>query len=177
MLTNIHRKYSWIFMLLVNKYSWQILMDIQRYSRGCVWHHPAAAANKSSDKSSLWKFTNPEFGNPQILTMEVHKCSLWKISRKPWQWKIGTKTELGLSCPLLSVAKSNKNGQIEFCSQTPQNWSVHVPTSLTICVPIKRDVKEKRQDLKTWDCSTKKKLQPISINWETVKADKTSQFV
>ena len=86
LLTNIHGKYSWI----------------QRYSRGCGWHRPAAVANKSSDKSALlWKSTNPEFGNPhkgsaQMLVVE--NC------HKSWQCKIGTKTQLGLSCPIATAS-------------------------------------------------------------------------
>ena len=75
LLTNIHGKYSWI----------------QRYSRGCGWHRPAAVANKSSDKSALWKSTNPEFGNPQIHTKAVHKCSLWKIVTKADSAKLAQK--------------------------------------------------------------------------------------
>ena len=75
LLTNIHGKYSWI----------------QRYSRGSGWHRPAAVANKSSDKSALWKSTNPEFGNPQIHTKAVHKCSLWKIVTKADSAKLAQK--------------------------------------------------------------------------------------
>ena len=62
-----------------------------------------------------------------MLTMEVHKCSLWKMLRKADSGKFLEKADSGklaqkLSAapsPLLSVAKSQKNGQIEFCSQTP----------------------------------------------------------
>ena len=142
-------KYSWqIFMyiqffkccLLTNvqgKYSWQILMDIQRYSRGCVWHHPAPP-------QLINRPTNPRCRNSQILAVEIHKSRIWKSTNpdnvsaqmlivenfhKTWQWKIGTKTQLGLSCPIVLASLSflfqshTKMGQTEFCSQTPQSYN------------------------------------------------------
>ena len=83
-------KCSWIFMLLVYKYSWQIL-------NSWIFSDTAEAVCDTTPPPLLINLpTNPrcrnlQIPNLEILTMEMHKCSLWKIFTKADSRKLAQK--------------------------------------------------------------------------------------